>query len=549
VPAMAAEASTIRGPEQHEESIMRVRLRNPHNLCYMNAGTIAMVHALQGTDVPRGLQLLQDIVLGAQDTEITLSTHFGLRNLFAGWSLDNRQRDAAEFTQYVLNKAGYVPVFWEERVMGRGVHKVTDAGGGMLFMDLPNCQCDLQELVSAWSDQVRFHQQVRLPIFTSGVDCHWEDFHAVAGLVHYGNSPDSGHYRSVLRAEGSWWLTDDPSPTQGTRSRSLERMADQLDVAMEQEEELRIWQAFKQAPPTETTGAAEDALDKDRSAKLHKPEGKGDSKGPEATGSEGGGKGDVEDKDDKDQGQGHQGSHGRGQGSKGYGQQGRGGGGNGGGGYNQRYRDQGQWGSGKWGNWKKEEEDELGSPGSLVPSLFAAKTAWQKLRDESREKVRRPMRNILFSCLVKEMHDRLTLLRNDAQRRTSMEKLGWLKGEDFQRLRWDPKLKRNVKDEETSVISYEDVLTVLQSMMQRSNTVEALLRFHPTSPLAEQMQEGTVAFLLQFSLHNESGLQLCADMTQLCHCGSTMVCGIEIKKERSSRSQLANQISRLLGYM
>ncbi|CAE7335092.1 unnamed protein product [Symbiodinium sp. KB8] len=154
------------------------------------------------------------------------------------------------------------------------------------------------------------------------------------------------------------------------------------------------------------------------------------------------------------------------------------------------------------------------------------------------------MRNMLFSCLVKEMTERLTILRPDAKRRESMEKLGWLKGEDFQRLKWDAKQKKTVQDTETSVISYEDVLAVLQSMMTRCNTVEALLRFHPTRPITEQMQEGTVAFLLQFSLQNDDGLQLYADTSQLCHCGSTMVCGIEIKKESSTRSQLANQIRR-----
>ena len=200
--------------------------------------------------------------------------------------------------------------------------------------------------------------------------------------------------------------------------------------------------------------------------------------------------------------------------------------------------------------WRSESSYVLfvrtGIPGSLVPSLFAAKTEWQKIRDETPEKIKRPLRNILFSCLLKEMNNRLTILRGDAQRRASMEKLGWIKGEDFQRLKWDATLKKNVRDEENSTITYEDVLAVLQSMMTRCNTVEAMLRFHPTRPITEQMQEGTVAFLLQFSLQHEAGLQLYADMSQLCHCESTMVCGIEIKKERSSRSQLANQISRLL---
>ncbi|CAE7483485.1 unnamed protein product, partial [Symbiodinium microadriaticum] len=568
-----------------------VRLHNPHNLCYMNAGILALVHALQDTALPRGLRQIQDAINGPQGSGLNLAAHFGLRSLFRGWTLDNRQKDAAEFTGFLLNKVGFGQMSWESRVMGRGVHQVMDAGTGMLYLDLPHGDCDLQELVSAWSYQahthaiviatdcfivqlgrfphrgksmiqVRFAQEVNVPVFTTGIDCEWRPYFVVAGLLHFGDSPNSGHYRAVLREQDDWWLTDDGAI-----------MAGELEVPMEQEEELRIWAAFKQAAPQTAESLA---LEVDRSAKFHKPEGKGDSKGPDAKMTD---EKDAETNPGSTPGSG-QGSRGRAsngqgsQGSKGYGQQG---------GY-QRSRNQNSWNSGRWSSWKKDDEDEAiaalkllvgqlarlclrhedsinmwraessfvlfvrtGIPGSLVPSLFAAKTEWQKLKEEQPEKVKRPMRNMLFSCLLREMFDRLQLLRGDAERRGSMEKLGWLKGEDFQRLRWDSKLKKNVKDEESSVISYEDVMTILQSMLTRCNTVEALLRFHPTRPITEQMQEGTVAFLLQFSLQHNDGLQLYADMTQLCHCGSTMVCGIEVKKERSSRSQLANQISRLLG--
>ncbi|OLP94348.1 hypothetical protein AK812_SmicGene23634 [Symbiodinium microadriaticum] len=564
-----------------------VRLHNPHNLCYMNAGILALVHALQDTALPRGLRQIQDAINGPQGSGLNLAAHFGLRSLFRGWTLDNRQKDAAEFTGFLLNKVGFGQMSWESRVMGRGVHQVMDAGTGMLYLDLPHGDCDLQELVSAWSYQahthaiviatdcfivqlgrfphrgksmiqVRFAQEVNVPVFTTGIDCEWRPYFVVAGLLHFGDSPNSGHYRAVLREQDDWWLTDDGAI-----------MAGELEVPMEQEEELRIWAAFKQAAPQTAESLA---LEVDRSAKFHKPEGKGDSKGPDAKMTD---EKDAETNPGSTPGSG-QGSRGRAsngqgsQGSKGYGQQG---------GY-QRSRNQNSWNSGRWSSWKKDDEDEAiaalkllvgqlarlclrhedsinmwraessfvlfvrtGIPGSLVPSLFAAKTEWQKLKEEQPEKVKRPMRNMLFSCLLREMFDRLQLLRGDAERRGSMEKLGWLKGEDFQRLRWDSKLKKNVKDEESSVISYEDVMTILQSMLTRCNTVEALLRFHPTRPITEQMQEGTVAFLLQFSLQHNDGLQLYADMTQLCHCGSTMVCGIEVKKERSSRSQLANQIS------
>ena len=58
---------------------------------------------------------------------------------------------------------------------------------------------------------------------------------------------------------------------------------------------------------------------------------------------------------------------------------------------------------------------------------------------------------------------------------------GGSKGRTFSASSGMPPLKKNVRDEENSVtITYEDVLAVLQSMMTRCNTVEAMLRFHPT---------------------------------------------------------------------
>ena len=60
------------------------------------------------------------------------------------------------------------------------------------------------------------------------------------------------------------------------------------------------------------------------------------------------------------------------------------------------------------------------------------------------------------------------------------------------------------------------------------------------------MPGGTVAFLLQFSLHNEEGKQLYNHMEMLCHSGATQVAGMEVNKERVGRSTLANQIATLL---
>ena len=75
------------------------------------------------------------------------------------------------------------------------------------------------------------------------------------------------------------------------------------------------------------------------------------------------------------------------------------------------------------------------------------------MKEDTPEKVKRPMRCILFSSLLKELNDRLTKLKTDSERRQRerrqrMEKLGWLKGDEFNRLTWDNHARKMVVLEE-----------------------------------------------------------------------------------------------------
>ena len=54
-------------------------------------------------------------------------------------------------------------------------------------------------------------------------------------------------------------------------------------------------------------------------------------------------------------------------------------------------------------------------------------------------------------------------------------------------------------DDEGASTRYDAVLEILASTLLRTNTVEAVMRFHPIRPLSENMPVGTLAFLLQFN--------------------------------------------------
>ncbi|CAE6911687.1 unnamed protein product [Symbiodinium sp. CCMP2592] len=472
-------------------TVATIRLRNPHQLCYVNASILAMLHAHGYLTMPRLLEQVYSVIRQVRSGELTLSAHFGLRHVFQGWPLDPRQRDAAEFTDFLLRKAGYAYVAWEARINVRGVRQVTDSGSGIIFLDLPNGATDIQELMSAWSGLAQTHALI------------WAQ---ETVIVQLGRFPQRGKSRAQA------FYIMDRRHMQDTIARSSETVAAGSLLTME----WRRWLANRA-----------EALDKDRAPKFSRPEGKRERakirrlllapmrltlmrhqraiRAKAATQTSSNGEAEV--------------AQARAKASETAAE-------------DPDIREAAMEGAMAMGDdvrgdavnlWRAESSFVLfvraGIPGSLVPALFAAKSEWQKLRETNPEQVKRPLRSVLFSCLVKEMHDRLQTLKEDEQRRASMIKLGWLKENSFQKLRWDAKLKKRVVDEEGPTLLYDDAMAILQEMMTKCSTVEALLRFRPTRPITDQMPEGTVAFLLQFSLQNERGLQMYADMSQLCQCG------------------------------
>ena len=52
-----------------------------------------------------------------------------------------------------------------------------------------------------------------LPAFEAeGSDLIWHSFILRAGVIHLGEEPTSGHYRSLIRTEIQWYLADDSRP-------------------------------------------------------------------------------------------------------------------------------------------------------------------------------------------------------------------------------------------------------------------------------------------------------------------------------------------------
>ena len=135
-------------------------------------------------------------------TRLNMANQLVSVTLFRGWQLDERQKDAAEFLLFFLNKVGQVMPAWEARVGSEEGTRIVEAGSGVVHTALPEDDSDLQELIAAWSGQehtramceeypqlplllgrvpywgksqvrIRFHQQVNMSICEKDTQLKW----------------------------------------------------------------------------------------------------------------------------------------------------------------------------------------------------------------------------------------------------------------------------------------------------------------------------------------------------------------------------------------
>ena len=240
--------ATVRppAPPPHGElevvPLMDLCLVNPHSLCYVNSSIMALLHI-------REILGLQDAILDSLRREVEaahrrsgslLITELrSLRRLTPGWHFGPEQQDAAEFSSLVLARLEG-QVLWQSRIEEIEGIRITDTGT-FLFLSMPTSPSTLQELIEAWTFQhhvygltgewpripvvlgryagrrknqarVTFDGDVMLPIFGEGRPLRQARYQVGAALIHLGERPTSGHYRSLLRGESAWYNSDDARP-------------------------------------------------------------------------------------------------------------------------------------------------------------------------------------------------------------------------------------------------------------------------------------------------------------------------------------------------
>ena len=93
----------------------------PHSLCYINAGILAMMHGLEAASLPWGpLQFLYNLAKNAASRGVVLKLvqSHRFRSLVPEWVYNEVQRDTAEYTHQLLQAQAIHNVQWDARRFG-----------------------------------------------------------------------------------------------------------------------------------------------------------------------------------------------------------------------------------------------------------------------------------------------------------------------------------------------------------------------------------------------------------------------------------------------
>ena len=199
---------------------LRLLLRSPHQLCYVNSSTIAMLHVLQQVS-SRDLRSLTALCKQAADAgaELLLHSQLVVRSAVPRWIFNAEQKDASEFLFQYMQVSASTWSRWESRRQEEGSVRITDYGGLMLFAEVEaEGATSLTAILQRWSQghslngvaeersalvvqlgryvnghknctAVDFEQEVAVPTFSDGVTTQTRPYMVHSAIVHQGPAP------------------------------------------------------------------------------------------------------------------------------------------------------------------------------------------------------------------------------------------------------------------------------------------------------------------------------------------------------------------------
>ncbi|CAE7463389.1 Pol [Symbiodinium natans] len=179
-------------------------------------------------------------------------------------------------------------------------------------------------------------------------------------------------------------------------------------------------------------------------------------------------------------------------------------------------------------------------PLSTIAAQAKVAEQWHNMKEESPESIKLPLRTILFQTWASELKTRLEALITDPASRQEAVRLQALTEPDILKY----KRLRALEDVDTKApLSLREVIGLLEEAIVLSTVDGVLVNYHSTRKLLPEMSGPTVTFALVLGLREPKSFRMWSIIDTLSGNAALMLVATTLRKERRSRSQLAQSVT------
>ncbi|CAE7543503.1 unnamed protein product [Symbiodinium sp. CCMP2592] len=183
-------------------------------------------------------------------------------------------------------------------------------------------------------------------------------------------------------------------------------------------------------------------------------------------------------------------------------------------------------------------------PQGPIPLLFQASEAY---RNEAKSKpMDIPLRAQLLHTLFQTVLHCLQAMSASEDQQKAAQAKGWMTAEGkWVYQRWDPAGQVLVADTDRAPMAHQDLVGLMGSMAEAVKKKDIIHRFNATHTVTAD-QVGTSKFLLEVGLRAPGVMDVWQGLEQMQNLSALQLCGMQLRRDGLSRSDLANDIQKML---
>ena len=189
------------------------------------------------------------------------------------------------------------------------------------------------------------------------------------------------------------------------------------------------------------------------------------------------------------------------------------------------------------------------APDSLAKSTYTLAQQWHETKAKEPEKLRHPMRVILFQHVIKVTMEKFEKMVASPSSRSTAVSLDWMSKDEqmVHGLKWDQEARKHVQDEQIKPLRIQEIREALQEILTACVEPLVVARFHATRKLAQEYTSQNLTMMLEIGLRTEQANLVWRRLNQLEKSGVWVAAGVYLRREGMQRSALAQRLAAITG--